>query len=251
MTNKKLTALIVDDEKEARDLLRYMLKEHKEIAIVDEADNTESALFKFLELRPDIVFLDLIMPGKNGMEFISLVKKQKLNTNIVIVSAYRDMAIEAIRNEVYDFILKPIGPRKLNKAIEAIIKRKEEHVSTELNAIFDQYKQETKLRISSNNSHTLIDPKEIVYCEAQGSYTHIHMDNGEIELSSNNIGRISEILSEYRFFRIGRSILINLDKLWRANRSDYSCILIAGKKEVKLYGSKKQIRELCKIEINK
>lgn len=76
MTNKKLTALIVDDEKEARDLLRYMLKEHKEIAIVDEADNTESALFKFLELRPDIVFLDLIMPGKNGMEFISLVKKQ-------------------------------------------------------------------------------------------------------------------------------------------------------------------------------
>ena len=139
-----------------------MLKEHKEIAIVDEADNTESALFKFLELRPDIVFLDLIMPGKNGMEFISLVKKQKLNTNIVIVSAYRDMAIEAIRNEVYDFILKPIGPRKLNKAIEAIIKRKEEHVSTELNAIFDQYKQETKLtHFVKTTAIRLLIPKKL------------------------------------------------------------------------------------------
>ena len=251
MAKNRLTALIVDDEKEARDLLRYMLLEHKEIDIIDEADNTESALFKFMELRPDIVFLDLIMPGKNGMELISLMKKQKLETNIVIVSAYRDMAIEAIKNEVYDFLLKPVGPRKLYSVITSIKKKKNSNPIVEVDNILNTLKQDTKLKLSSTNSHTLVSPKDILYCEAEGSYTHIHLDNGTIELANTYLGKIEEILIDYNFFRIGRSHLINLDKLWRANRNDSTCILLAGKKEVTLHGSKKQIKELCKIETKK
>lgn len=248
MTKNKLIALVVDDEKEARDLLKYMLKDHKGIDIVDEAENTESALFKFMEIKPDVVFLDLVMPGKNGMEFISLIKKQKLDTNIVIVSAYRDMAIEAIKNEVYDFLLKPISSRKLNKIISNIRKRKLKSSSVEFDSLIDRIREDPKLKLSSTNTHTIVNPKDILYCEAEGSYTHIHLDNGTIELANTYLGRIEEILVDHNFFRIGRSHLINLDKLWRASRSDNSCILIGNKKEVKLYGSKKQIKELCKID---
>jgi DNA-binding LytR/AlgR family response regulator len=74
------------------------------------------------------------------------------------------------------------------------------------------------------------------------------MENGKIELANTYLGKMEEILFDYNFFRIGRSHLINLDKLWRANKSDSSCILIANNKEITLHGSKKQIKELCKIE---
>ena len=248
MTNIKLTALIVDDEQDARDLLKYMLRNYNEIEVIAEAETTESALFKFMESRPDIVFLDLVMPGKNGMEFIELIRKQKLDTNIIICSAYKDMAIEAIKNEVYDFLLKPIGPRKLRNIINKILLKTNTNPNVKFDNVLSSIKQETILKLSSTNSHILIDPDDILYCVAEGSYTHIHLDDGKIELANTYLGKIEEILSGYNFFRIGRSHMINLDKLWRANKSDNSCILIANKKEVKLYGSKTQIKELCKMD---
>jgi len=250
MTTHKFRALIVDDEKEARDVLKYMLRKHPEIEVIAEAENTESALFKFLKERPEIVFLDLVMPGKNGTEFISLVKKEKLDTNIVIVSSYRNMAIDAIKNEVYDFLLKPVSADKLETIITTIKNRKSAIPNAELDALLTNIKHDPKLKLSSANSHIVIDPKEILYCEAEGSYTHFHLDNGTIELANTYLGKVEEILGNYDFFRIGRPYLINLDKLKSASRHDNSCILTANNnKEVKLYGSKKQIRELCKIDM--
>lgn len=248
MTSKKHTALIVDDEKDARDIIKFMLREFEEIEVVDEAENSESALFKFMEAKPDIVFLDLVMPGKNGMELIELIQKQNIDTHIVIISAYKDMAIAAIKNEVYDFLLKPIGKNKFRALMNQIIERKQKNQTVELDNLLNNMKQDTLLKLSSTNSHVLIDPNEILYCAAEGSYTHIHLDDGKIELANTYLGKIEEILESYNFFRIGRSHLINLDKLWRANKSDNSCILRANEKEVKLYGSKKQIKELCRID---
>jgi DNA-binding LytR/AlgR family response regulator len=225
-----------------------MLQRHPEIEVVGEAENSESALFKFMAKRPEIVFLDLVMPGKNGTEFISLIRKEKLDTNIVIVSSYHNMAIDAIKNEVYDFLLKPVNAAKLETIITTIKNRKLAIPNAELDALFTNVKNDQKLKLSSINSHIVIDPKEILYCEAEGSYTHIHLDNGSIELANTYLGKMEEILGNDDFFRIGRSHLINLDKLKSVNRFDNSCVLTAKKKEVKLYGSKKQIRELCKIE---
>lgn len=248
MTNNKLKALIVDDEKDARDVLKYMLLKEKSIDVIEEADSTESALLKFMESKPDVVFLDLVMPGKNGMQFIELLKKQKIDTHIVIVSAYKDMAIEAIKNEVYDFLLKPIVPRKLKSIVKKVMDINTQREQHDLGNLLDNMKQDTILKLSSTNSHILINPEQILYLEAEGSYTHIHLEDGKIEIANTYLGKLEGILSDYSFFRIGRSHLINLDKLWRANKSDSSCILLANKKEVKLHGSKKQIKELCKIE---
>ncbi|MGQ7870853.1 LytR/AlgR family response regulator transcription factor [Sunxiuqinia sp. sy24] len=242
--------LIVDDEKADRDLLKYILKEHPDIELIEEADSAESALFQFMNIRPDIVFLDLVMPGKNGLEFISLIRKEKMDTNIVIVSSHQDMAIDAIKNEVYDFLLKPVDLRKLNTVVTAIEERRVSMQQKDLHELVNQTKQTTKLKLSSTSSYSIVDPKDILYCEAEGSYTHIHLDNGDIELANSYLKRMEEFLESYHFFRIGRSFLINLDKLRSVNRHDSSCVLIAQKKEIKLYGSKKQIRELCKIDNN-
>jgi DNA-binding LytR/AlgR family response regulator len=248
MTNN-LTVLIVDDEKDSRDLLKLMLKDFGGVEVINEAENTESALFKFLGHKPDLVLLDLVMPGKSGIEFVELLKKQKIETDIVIVSAHSNMAIDAIKNEVYDFLLKPVSHSQLKNVINKVKKKKAESSTRKLDNILNNVKSETKLMLSSATSHLMIDPNEILYCEAKNSLTKIHLEDGSMELSNSSLGKLEEVLANYNFFRIGRSTLINLDKLWRATRTDNSCTLLANKKkEVKLYGGKYRIRELCEMK---
>lgn len=246
MIRNRLTALIVDDQRDARSLLKHMLQSHLEVDIIDEANSAESALFKFMNTKPDIVFLDLVMPGKNGMEFIELIKNQKIETNIVITSAYPDLAIDAIKNEVYDFLLKPIGPRKLKSVLTKIQQKKITSRKDGFDKILKQIKHDSKLKLTTINSHILIDPEHILYCEAEGSYTHFYLSNGNTELANTYLGKVEDVLSEYNFYRISRSILINLDKLWRVNKNEPSCVLLDNNKEVKIIGSKKPIRDLCK-----
>ena len=245
--NRKLTVLIVDDEKDSRDILKFLLKDINDIQIIDEAENAETALFKFLDRKPDLVLLDLVMPGKNGIEFIELLKKQKIDTNIVIVSAHGSLAIEAIKNGVYDFLLKPVVPAQLNNIIKKIKSKKEESNLVKLDTILNNVKNETKLMLNNGNNQILIDPEEIIFCEVIDGLIHIHLENGEVELATVRLGKLEEVLANSNFFRIRRALMINLDKLWRANRMDNSCILLANKKEIKLYGSKKQIKELCNL----
>lgn len=241
-------ALIVDDDKADRDLLKYMLQKHPDITDIHEADSAESALFKLIEIRPNLVLLDLVMPGKSGMEFISLIRKEKIDTNIIIISSHKNMAIEAIKNEVYDFLLKPLNHEKLNAALSTIKTKQLSSTSVEAELPTQALQQAPKLRISTTSSYSIVDPKDILYCEAEGSYTNIYLDNGDIELANSYLKKIEEILVNHNFFRIGRSYLINLNKLRSVNRHESSCLLVAQKKEVKLYGSKRQIRELCRIE---
>ncbi|MGQ8337627.1 LytR/AlgR family response regulator transcription factor [Sunxiuqinia sp. A32] len=249
MKKLRLKALVVDDEKADRDLLCYLLKSNSGIGEIHEAGNVEDALFKFIDISPDIVFLDIVMPGKSGLDFIELIKKRNLATNIIIVSAYKDSAIEAIRSQVYDFILKPINEKDLSSLIEKYRVHKNMNINEKLDKVLNNIDNGLKLKISSKNSHILIDPNDILYCAAEGSYTDIHLTNGSIELANTYLAKVEKMLEDFRFFRIGRSTLINLDKLWKVNRNDNSCVLSALEKNVKLRGSAKQIKLLCEMNL--
>ena len=249
MKKIKLKALIVEDEKHDRDLLNYMLKSNPGIKEVHEASSAEEGLYKLIDLNPDVVFLDIVMPGKSGIDFIELIKKRNLNTNIIIVSAYREAAVEAIKNQVYDFLLKPINEKDLYKLVEKYRIKKDMNINEKLDKVLANINHSLKLKISSKNSQILIDPDDIVYCMAEGAYTDIHLSNGNIELANTYLSNIEKLLEDYRFFRIGRSVLINLDKLWKVSRSENTCTLLSNTKEIKLRGSAKQIKILCEMSI--
>lgn len=249
MKKEKLKALVVEDEKPDRDLLNYLLKSNPGIKEVHEAENVEDGLFKFIDLNPDVVFLDIMMPGKTGFDFIELIKKRNLETNIVIISAYPDAAVKAIRNQVYDFLLKPIDEKVLNRLIDKYRVQKNINISEKLDRVLENIDHPLKLKISSKNSHILIEPQDIIYCTAEGPYTDIHLSNGNVELANVNLAKIEKLLTDYRFFRIGRSALINLNKLWKVSRNDNTCTLQVNKAEIKLKGSTKQIKILCEMKI--
>ena len=249
MKKIKLKALIVEDKKPDRDLLIRLLKSNPGITEVHHAENTEYGLFKFIDVNPNVVFLDIVMPEKSGIDFIELIRKRNLETNIVVISAYPDAAIEAIKNQVYDFLLKPVDEKKLYPLIEKYRVKKELNINEKLNKVLKDIEHPFKLKILSKNSYVLIDPNDIIYCSAEGAYTDIHLTNGNVELANAYLSKIEKFLQDYRFFRIGRSALINLDKLWKVNRNDHSCVLLANMKEIKLKGSAKQIKALCEMSI--
>ncbi|WP_423129200.1 LytR/AlgR family response regulator transcription factor [Gaoshiqia sp. Z1-71] len=250
MKKVKLKALIVDDEKDARDLLRYYLTNNPGISAIEEADSAESALFKYLDFSPDIVFLDIIMPGKSGGDLIELLKKKDPDCNIVIVSAHEEAALTAIENSVYDFILKPLTAKKLGSVIEKYRSKMNIRLDEKLNRVLDKYDDGVKIRISTVNSHILVDPSDILYCESNGAYTSIYLENGKRATVNTNLGRLEKILPAQHFIRLSRAYLINLDRLIQVKRGDKSCILLARDRQVKLYGSSRQIKILCEMDFD-
>ena len=106
MKKNNLKVLVVDDEQDARDILKYYLQEIPDIGSIEEASNAEEALFKYIDFGPDLVFLDIMMPGRNGDELIELLKRKEPNCHIIIVSAHKESAIMAIQNSVYDFVFE-------------------------------------------------------------------------------------------------------------------------------------------------
>ena len=243
-----LNVLVVDDEQESRDLLNVYLQKNKGIRSVEEADSVESALYKYFEFNPDVVFVDMVMPGRDGASLIELLKKRDEDCNVVIVSADKDCALSAIQNNVYDFLLKPVRQQEVEKIIEKYKLKKRTRIDLKFNRLLDQYQENVKIRISSSSSHILVDPEHILYCEAMGSYTVFYMDNGSRELVNTNLGKIAEVLSADQFYRISRSYLINRAKLSQVNRNDSTCTLVGENWKVSLVGTQKQIRILCEMD---
>lgn len=247
---RKLSVLIVDDEQDARDILRYFLEKIPLIGRIEDASNSDEALFKYLEMKPDLVLLDIVMPGgRDGGELIELFKGKDPDCNIIIVSSHKDSAIMAIQNGIYDFILKPVQLKVLREKI-ANYHGQKPSIENKIQKALNDVDNGPKLRISSTNDHILVDPSEILYIEADGVYSVITMQNGTKELANTYLGKLEDILSPQRFFRISRSTLINLDKLSQINKIESTCTLHGFDFDICLSGSKKQIKILCELDLN-
>ncbi|MGV8091463.1 MAG: LytR/AlgR family response regulator transcription factor [Mangrovibacterium sp.] len=248
MDKDRLKVLIVDDEKDARHLIRHYLKDIPQIALIEEAANVEDALFKVIHFTPDLIFLDILMPGRDGTELMELLKKRELHCYVVVVSGTEDSAILAIKNNVYEFLLKPVKKEDIEKSIDNFLKKSNVSLKEKLLWILKEMDDGLKISISSSNSYILVDPVDIVYCEAYGPYTTLHLENGTTEIANNYLGMLEKNLSDKRFYRISRSYLINLNKLLKINIGDYTCTLVCSKKKIKIKGTKKQLKILSEMD---
>lgn len=248
MDKKRLKVLIVDDEKDARHLIRHYLKGIPRIALIEEAANVEEALFKVIHFAPDLIFLDILMSGRDGTELLELLKKKELHCHVVVVSGAEDSAISAIKNNVYEFLLKPVKKEDIEKVIDNFLNKINVSLDEKLIRILKEMDDGLKISLSSTNSYIIIDPVDIVYCEAYGAYTILYLENGTKEIANNYLGMIENKLSDRRFYRVSRSYMINLDKLLKINTSDHTCTLVYGKKKIKIKGSEKRLKILSEMD---
>jgi two-component system LytT family response regulator len=222
-----LKILIVDDEPEARELLKFMLQEEKGLTIAGMAGNVDDAFRMMKEETPDLVFLDIQMPDKDGFYFIELISQSSLDPGIVFITSHNNYVIQAIRNSVFDYILKPVRREELLQSIERFRKRRVIRPLPDYSGLMEVLKGgwPGKIKLNTRSGYILIHPPEVVYCQADGNYTHIQLVSGTREMTTQNLGTIEELLRPGAFFRASRSYLVNLKYLARVDRKNCLCIL--------------------------
>jgi two-component system LytT family response regulator len=184
--SKNIKAIIIDDSIQARKLLRLMLAEYApEIELIAEAENVNEGLIAIEMHQPDVLFLDIEMPGKSGIQLAEELVKNNIVCDIIFTTAYNGYAINAFRLSAVDYLLKPIEEKQLIEAVEKIKSRKElKFAQHRLLALTENLKPTTNnvLCIPVQSGYEYIPIKEIEYLEADGSYVQLLLIDGNKKL---------------------------------------------------------------------
>lgn len=219
---KKIKALIVDDEMNARSLLRNFIEDHcPEIKLIAEAEDVKSAVKIINKNDVDLVFLDVEMPNENGFALFDYFNKPTFEA--IFCTAYSQYAIKAFEVSAVDYILKPIGISKLKEAVEKVAEKLNRNTQTNNIAILKENLLENQIKkigIHIGDGIVFMDLNDILYFEADGSYTTIHHKNGN-NLAVKKIKHFEDLLSsDNRFFRIHRSYFVNITLIKKYSKKD-------------------------------
>lgn len=209
----KLKTVLIDDEEKIREVLAIKIKKHcPNVEIISKVGNVPDAYQVITEQKPDLIFLDIQMPGESGFDLLS--KFDKIDFQIIFATGYNEYALDALKVSAIDYLLKPIRNSDL---IEAVSKA-EKRVSTQeklkdyevlkhnLNNIGSQ---KTRVAIPNSGSYQFVEVEKIVRCEGWQKYTKIHLIDGKSMVSSYNIGVYKDMLGSYGFYSCHKSHLIN------------------------------------------
>ncbi len=217
---QKLRALIVDDEESARKLLYKLLEETLFFSDIRFAHSVASANIGLTDFEPDIIFLDIEMPGKDGFSIINDLQHKDLKPGIVLVTAYERYAIKAIKNQAFDYLLKPVNRKELKQCIVKFIEtRKESTIPKVIEKKVDISDTIKRIRVNTRTGTVFINPATILFCKADGNYTVICTGEKQ-HLCSMNLGKIADQLQGKGFIRVGRSYIINYEHIVMLDRKE-------------------------------
>lgn len=222
MASNPLTALIVDDEPHAIANLQHLIRVYcGNIQVLDVANNAETAIRKINEHKPDIVFLDVNMPGKDGF---SILNKLTHKPFLVFVSAYQEYALRALKISAVDFLLKPIDIRELiateNKLLQLHQLKSEirESYHQVLNNLFNMLDQPGKVKtisLYSNNRYEIVPLSEVIYLSGMDNYTRFRIHQKKDIVITKTLKEYEDMLEETGFMRIHKSNLVNMSHVKR------------------------------------
>ena len=222
----KLNALIIDDEDNARILLTKLLEETLLFKSIRLAQSVDTAYAEMSRFEPDIIFLDIKMPGKDGFAFIQGLPQGYKLQKIVFVTAYDQYAIKAIKNQAFDYLLKPVNRKELNQCLARFIEKKNETNEIEQPVKKSEtHERLTRIRVNTRTGTLFINPADILFCKAEGNYTSV-CTGKKHHLCSMNLGKVTELLPKNGFIRVGRSYIINYEYITMLDRKECSILLV-------------------------
>lgn len=203
----KLRAIIIDDERLARKELIHLLKDHSEIEVIAECNNADNALKKIDVLKPDLIFLDIQMPGKDGF---GLLEEISFVPHVIFTTAYDEYAIKAFEVNAFDYLLKPIEQNRLAETIDKLNKiKEEEQLQKGLGTSSQKLNENDQVFVKDGERCWFVKLKEVSAFESEGNYVRVFFqDNKPLILKSLN--SLEERLDEKVFFRANRKFIINL-----------------------------------------
>lgn len=227
---QKLCALVVDDEESARRLMVKLLEETLFFNDIRLAQSVDIALTELNNFDPDLIFLDIKMPGKYGIDFVNELHFTDGKPGIVFVTAYDQYAIQAIKIQAFDYLLKPVNRKELKECIEKYVLSREELVTHQVPKA-EAVKKISRIKVNTRSGTVFINPATILYCRAEGNYTTICTGEKEY-LCSVNLGRLQEQLPLNGFIRIGRSLIINFEFITLLDRKKNTVTLVRDNESV-------------------
>ncbi len=216
----KSTCLIIDDEKLARDLLREYLESMEGIELLDECSKGSEAIEKINKLKPDLIFLDVQMPGMTGFEVLDEIDHEPY---VIFITAYDQYAIRAFEKNAVDYLLKPLDEERFRQAVTRALKRKKmeegglENLLGSLRQVNHKGTYDSHIFVQKSEKLFNLPVEEIVYLEASGDYTIISAKNDQF-VSSSGIGKLEELMNPDIFIRVHRSTIINVNYLKEIER---------------------------------
>ena len=224
--DQPVKVVIVDDEPHALKGLQTMLAEDKRLLVTGTISNPRDAVSFITEKKPDLLFLDIQMPEMNGFELLQALKETGVTPTIIFITAYDRYAVEAIKHAAFDYLLKPIDTKELKNSLDRFfVQAEEEEVKQKYIKLLEEVSPKRKITFTSAGGFLLMDQKEILYAQADWNYAKVYRSADDVEMVTMNLGAIESVLPGTRFLRVNRSVIINLDYLYRVKRISRQCVL--------------------------
>ncbi|NNF36859.1 MAG: response regulator transcription factor [Saprospiraceae bacterium] len=211
-----IRAIIVDDERESLEVLKLDLQEYcPQVEVLAMCNDPYDAIEKIKRLNPDLIFLDIEMPGLNGFDLLD--RLNHYDFDVIFVTAYDEFAIKAIKVSAMDYLLKPIDEEELMDAVHKVEEKQnrylsKEHVEILMTNLKDTEGRFAKLAIPSLEGLDFILIDDILYCKADGNYTIIHTKDEKF-IISKTLKMIEHLLENAPFFRTHQSYLVNVNHI--------------------------------------
>jgi two-component system LytT family response regulator len=234
-----LTALIVDDEKSVREVLIERLQHFSFVTVVGEAASVAEAVREINRTQPNLVFLDIEMPGYSGLQLLEFFHPQQVNFDIVFVTAFNQYAIQAFKLSAFDYLLKPLNPLDLEQTLNRYLRQRTSDSTISRAELLKQSLKQVapiaRIAVSSVQGIDFVQLSDLVVLEASGAYTNLHMLSGETIVASKPLGEFEELLqANGQFFRTHRTFLINLAHVKNFSSKEGDIIHLSNGREVPL-----------------
>lgn len=254
-----IKTLIVDDEPPTRRRMRRFIAGENDLQLVGESGDSEDALSKIRELQPDLVFLDIKLPGMSGLELARMLQSGPA-PHIVFVTGYGQYALEAFNINAIDYLVKPFDEERFHRAVDKVrtqlrtaqaATRSTQDMAGLVSLLGKlpggSARGTRRFAVKQGTRVKLLDLDKLTYVRSDGNYLHIHRDGGERVLIRENMGRFLEKLDGPEFMRISRSVILNLAfvlELTPKGHGDYEFLMKSGDSFLSGPTYRRKVREL-------
>jgi len=239
-----MKAILVDDEPDGIRTLKKMLESHcPNVQVAATCSNATTAKQELESIRPDVVFLDIQMPGKSGLDLLTEMPEKDFE--VIFVTAHNEYMLQALQYSAADYLLKPVDEDRLVEAVQRVETRiqaeKKEWTETLMHNLNKAGSpSEMRLCLPTLKGFIVVKLDDIIYCEAERSYTIFHLDGKRTVMVSKSLIEYDNLLQDTQFIRIHKSFLINLHHVKEYQRGEGGMVIMTDNAEIEVSRRKKE-----------
>lgn len=222
-----ITSIIIDDEPKARLVLQAVIEQYcPSVTILEQCADLPSGVKAIKKHKPNLVFLDIEMPGHSGLELLDFFAPEEVNFGVIFITAYNEYALQAFKFSAIDYLLKPIQHTQLIEAIARYSQKQEilqlqQIQALQQNLLPNNRLEDKRIVIPIGQSYKLISPRDIIMIKGEGAYSEIFLQDGSSLLASKNLKHFEDALLQVPFFfRSHKSYMININNIIEYVKSD-------------------------------